>query len=109
MSEKDVQENVKNIQFKPIEAGQLPRAVESADLSAVPGNFAIAANMDINSAIALEDIKDIYRNRVVVDTKNADSQFVKDIKEVVESKEFEVVIDKEFAGFTKPDWMTSHK
>lgn len=107
ISEKDIENNVKNIKFEPIEAGQLPRAVESVDMSAVPGNFAIAANMDINEGIAIEDIQDIFRNRVVIETKNVDAQFVKDIKEVVESKGFEDVIDKEFVGFTKPDWMKS--
>ena len=47
VSEKDIEENVKNLQFKPIEAAQLPRAVDSVDLSAVPGNYALAANMDL--------------------------------------------------------------
>lgn len=39
VSEKDIAENVKNLQFKPIEAAQLPRAVDSVDLSAVPGTM----------------------------------------------------------------------
>jgi D-methionine transport system substrate-binding protein len=104
-SEKDVQDNPKNLKFKPLEAAQLPRAVQSADVSAVPGNFAIAAKMDLLDAIQLENMPDTYRNRVVVNTKDVKSDFAKDIKEVVESKEFEEVIDKEFKGFGKPEWM----
>ena len=105
VSEKDIAENKKNLEFQPIEAGQLPRAVESADLSAVPGNFALAAKMDLLSALALENMLDPYRNIVAVKTENKDSQLAKDIKAVVESDEFEKIIDEEFKGFGKPEWM----
>ncbi|MCA1061416.1 hypothetical protein LCL96_21095 [Rossellomorea aquimaris] len=105
VSEKDIDENVKNLQFKPIEAAQLPRAVDSVDLSAVPGNYALAADMDLLDALQLEDMPDQYRNRVVVNAKDVDSQLAKDIKAVVEAEEFEKVIDKEFKGFGKPEWM----
>ncbi|MDQ0163026.1 MetQ/NlpA family ABC transporter substrate-binding protein [Aeribacillus alveayuensis] len=109
VSEKDVKENVKNLQFKPIEAGQLPRSVESVDLAAVPGNYALAAKMNLLDALALENMPDDYRNRVVVNTKDLDKQFVKDIKEAVESEEFEKVIDEQFKGFGKPEWMLNRK
>ncbi|MCA1029484.1 hypothetical protein LCL95_00400 [Bacillus timonensis] len=105
VSEKDVQENVKNLQFKPIEAAQLPRAVESVDLSAVPGNFALAAKMDLLDALVLENMPDDYRNRVVMNTKDLDTQLAKDLKEVIESPEFEQTIDSDFKGFGKPAWM----
>ncbi|MCM3705638.1 MULTISPECIES: MetQ/NlpA family ABC transporter substrate-binding protein [Cytobacillus] len=105
ISEKDVEDNVKNLQFKPIEAAQLPRAVDSVDLSAVPGNFALAAKMDLLDALQLENMPDKYRNRVVIDTKNTDTQLAKDLKAAVESDEFEKVIDEQFKGFGKPEWM----
>jgi D-methionine transport system substrate-binding protein len=105
VSEKDIDKNVKNLQFKPIEAAQLPRAVESVDLSAVPGNFALAAKMDLLDALQLENMPDQYRNRVVMNTKDVDSQLAKDIKAVVEADEFEKIIDEEFKGFGKPEWM----
>lgn len=104
-SEKDVIENQKNLVFQPIEAGQLPRSVDAADLAAVPGNFAIAAEMDLLDALALEDMPDDFRNIVAVKTENKDKQFAKDIIEVIESAQFEKVIDEEFKGFGKPEWM----
>ena len=48
---------------------------------------------------------DQFRNVVAVKTENQDKQFAKDIIEVVESAEFEKVIDEEFEGFGKPAWM----
>ncbi|MGI2326937.1 MetQ/NlpA family ABC transporter substrate-binding protein [Planococcus sp. YIM B11945] len=105
VSEKDIQENTKNLVFQPIEAGGLPRAVESSDLAAVPGNFALAADMNLLDALVLEDMPDEYRNVVAVTTKNKDTQLSKDLLEIVESPEFEELIDKDFEGFGKPEWM----
>jgi D-methionine transport system substrate-binding protein len=105
VSEKDVTENKKNLKFQPLESGQLPRSVDSVDLAAVPGNFAIAANMDLLSALALENMLDQYRNVVAVKTDNKDAQFAKDLKEIVESEDFEKIIDEQFEGFGKPEWM----
>lgn len=105
VSEKDVTKNPKNIQLKPLESAQLPRATDSFDLSAVPGNFALAAKMDLKDALVLEKMPDMYRNVVAVNTKDVDAQFAKDIKSVVESDQFEKVINDKFAGFGKPDWM----
>lgn len=104
-SEKDVTKNDKNLVFQPIEAGQLPRSVESSDLAAVPGNFAIAANMDLMDALALENMPDDFRNVVAIKTDRKDEQFAKDIVEVIQSAEFEQVIDEEFESFGKPEWM----
>lgn len=103
---KDIVENPKNLEFVEVEAGQLPRLVDSEDAAAVPGNFALAADMDLLDALALEEMPDNYRNVVAVNTDDLDAQFAKDIKEVIESDEFEQIIDEEFQGFGKPGWMT---
>ena len=104
-SEKDIKENFKNLKIQPVEAAQLPRLVESVDLSAVPGNYALAAKMNLLDALVLENMPDEYRNQLVVRTEDLDVQFTKDIKEAIESKEFEEIIDQEFKGFGKPAWM----
>ncbi len=105
VSEKDIIENPKNLKFQPLEAGQLPRSLDSADLAAVPGNYALAANMNLLDALALENMLDQYRNVVAVKADDEDSQLAKDLIEVVQSEEFEKVIDAEFEGFGKPEWM----
>ncbi|SDZ78877.1 D-methionine transport system substrate-binding protein [Thalassobacillus cyri] len=101
----DIEDNPKSLDFVEVEAGQLPRLVDSEDLAAVPGNYALAAKMDLLDALALEDMPDDYRNRVVVNTEDMDASYVKDIKEVIQSDEFEEIIDEEFQGFGKPEWM----
>ncbi|MFW5435365.1 MetQ/NlpA family ABC transporter substrate-binding protein [Paenibacillus apiarius] len=109
VSEKDVKDNPKQLVLQPIEAAQLPRAVDSADLSLVPGNFALAAKMNLLDALKLENMPDDYRNRVVVNTADLDKQFAKELKEAVESAEFEQMIDEQFKGFGKPEWMLKRK
>ncbi|MBM7096103.1 MULTISPECIES: MetQ/NlpA family ABC transporter substrate-binding protein [Alteribacter] len=105
VSERDVEDNPKNLQFQAIEAAQLPRAVDSVDLAAVPGNFALAAEMDLLDALALEEMPDDYRNRVVVNTDSLDEPFAEDLRKAVESEAFANTIDEEFQGFGKPEWM----
>jgi D-methionine transport system substrate-binding protein len=109
VSEKDVKDNPKQLVLQPIEAGQLPRAVDSADISLVPGNFALAAKMNLLDALQLENMPDDYRNRVVINTADKDKTFAKDLKEAVESPEFEQIIDEQFQGFGKPEWMLNRK
>ncbi len=104
-SEKDIVVNPKNLVVQPIEAGQLPRTVDSSDLAAVPGNFAIAAGMNLLDALVLEEMPDQFRNVVAIRTEDKDKQFAKDIQEVLESAQFEKVIDEDFKGFGKPEWM----
>lgn len=103
-SKQDVEENPYNLSFVEIEAAGLPRAIESSDLTAVPGNFALASGLDLTTALALENMDDNYRNRVVVRTEDAESQFAKDIIEIIKSEEFDRIIDEKFQGFDKPGY-----
>lgn len=104
-SEKDIEENPKKLVIQPIEAAGLPRTVDSADLAAVPGNFALAAKFDLTTALKLENMPENYRNVVAVKTSDLNAQFTKDLKEAIQSKEFEQTIDTQFKGFSKPEWM----
>lgn len=105
VSEKDVVENKKNIKLLPLEAAQLPRSLADADYAFVNGNFAIASGLKLTEALELEDIPDQYMNLVAIKTADKDKQFVKDLIEAYKSQEFKDVIDKEFQGFVKPDYM----
>ncbi|MFM9279845.1 MetQ/NlpA family ABC transporter substrate-binding protein [Paenibacillus jiagnxiensis] len=105
VSEKDITSNPKNLKFEPVEAAQLPRTLDSVDAAVVPGNFALSAGMDLNSALQLENVPENYRNQVVVSTANENADFAKALKAAVESPEFEKVIDSDFQGFSKPEWM----
>lgn len=106
-SEKNVTDNPLNLKITPVEAAQLPRTLDSSDLAAIPGNYALAAGIDLKSALYLEQLTEEYKNLIAVKNADLDAQFVKDIVEVVESEAFQKVIESEeylFSGFQKPDW-----
>jgi D-methionine transport system substrate-binding protein len=108
-SEKDVVENPRQLRIRPIEAAQTPRALDSVALSVVNGNYAIAANIPLSSALATEKLEEQHKNVVAVRTDDLEKPFAKDIKATVESPEFRKTIDDpngQFKDFQKPDWMT---
>jgi D-methionine transport system substrate-binding protein len=110
-SEKDVAENPKHLNIQPVEAAQLPRTLDSVDFSVVNGNYAIASGI-YPTALSREVLTENYINLVAVRTEDLDKPFVKDIKAVVESKEFLAVVNdpkNEFKDFQKPEWLKTKK
>ncbi|MBS1230147.1 MAG: sfbA [Proteobacteria bacterium] len=109
-SEKDIDQNPRGLVFKPLEAAQLPRTLDTAAGALVNGNFAIAAGLDLNKALKLEVLDENLKNLIAVKTADLDKPFVKDIKSVVESDEFlAVVTDPKlpYASFQRPEWVVA--
>ncbi|MDF2879085.1 MAG: lipoprotein, partial [Clostridia bacterium] len=73
----------------------------------IPGNYAIAAGIDLKTALYTEQLTEEYKNLIAVKNADLEAQFVKDIIEVVESEAFTNIIESDeylFSGFQKPDW-----
>ena len=102
----DIAENPKNLEFKTLDAAQLARALDTVDLALVPGNFAWAAKLDPADALALEKLKEEYKNVFVVRTADKDNKLAKAIKTALTSQAFKDAIAKsDFKDFDKPaDW-----
>jgi D-methionine transport system substrate-binding protein len=105
VSEKDVTKNPKKLKFQPVEAAQTPRTLESVDLAAVNGNFAISSGLNLEDALVKDKLPDEIINRIVVLEEKKNSKLAKDLKAAVESEEFKKVINSEFEQFHKPEWM----
>ena len=109
-SEKDIEQNPKGLVFKPLEAAQLPRTLDSATLAVVNGNFAISAGLKLADELKLEQLDESIKNLVAVKTADLDKPFVQDIKQVVESPEFLATVNDPkhmFKDFQKPDWLAA--
>ncbi|WP_174870415.1 MetQ/NlpA family ABC transporter substrate-binding protein [Pectobacterium polaris] len=107
-SEKDIIENPRGLVFKPMEAAQLPRTLDSVTASLVNGNFALASGMKLSSAIKLETLDENLKNIIAVRTDDLDKPFVKDTKAIVESPAYAAVINDPalmYSQFQKPEWM----
>jgi D-methionine transport system substrate-binding protein len=106
-TEKDLSSNPYGLVFKPIDAAQLPRTLESVTLSVISGNYAISAGLRLSSAIIRERLTQDIIITVAVKTDDLNKQFVKDIKSVVESVDFKKVVENpkyDFAQFERPAW-----
>ena len=106
-SEKDVSENHKNLKIQPVEAAQIPRTVDSVDFAVVNGNYAISAGI-YPTAIAREALEEKYLIVIAVRSEDQDSNFTKDIKKAIESRQFENVIydpKNVFKDFAIPQWL----
>lgn len=106
-SERDIDQNPLGLVFRPLEAAQLPRTLDSAAASLVTGNFALASGLKLNEALALESMDDSIINLVAVKTKDVNATFVKDLKEAVESEFFKQIMTDpklQYASFQRPTW-----
>lgn len=100
----DVTSNPHNIKFVPTEPAQGPQALQDVDYAAIQGNFAIANNIKLTTALQLENMTDPFTNVVAVDSKNKDEQFVKDIIEGYHSQEFKdyITSNSAYEGYRLP-------
>lgn len=102
VAERDVTENPKKIKLQPVEAAQLPRTVGDSEFSIVPGNFAIAAGLDLTSALVLEEPPIEYQQVVAVRTEDAEKPWAQDLAKAFESPFFKEALDKHFPGYVRP-------
>ena len=109
-SEKDIEQNPRGLVFKPLEAAQLPRTLDTAAASVVNGNFAIAAGLDLSKALKQEVLDENMKNLIAVKTEDLNKPFAQDIKSVVESDEYVAVINDSkgiYVSFQRPDWLAA--
>jgi D-methionine transport system substrate-binding protein len=103
-SEKDIAINIKQIKLLPLEAAQLPRALDDADYAFINGNYALASGLKLTEALAKEKVSPNYVNRVAVRTADKDKPFARDIAAAYRSREFLAVTNQHFAGYAKTDY-----
>ena len=103
-SEKDIATNLRQIKLLPLEAAQLPRALDDADYAFINGNYALASGLKLTDALAKEKVSTNYVNRVAVRTADKDKPFARDIAAAYRSREFLAITNKYFAGYAKTDY-----
>jgi D-methionine transport system substrate-binding protein len=103
-SERDVAANLKGIRLLPLEAAQLPRALQDADFAFVNGNYALASGLKLRDALRTEKISPAYANLVAVKTVDRDKPFARDLVAAYRSRAFLDVTNQHFADYAKPDY-----
>ena len=106
LTPKDIIENPYGLEIVPIEAPQTPRSLDNVALSVVNGNYAIGAGLDLSKALYHEVLDKDHKNVIAIRAESKDS-LGKDIIEVLQSPEFDQVINDKngiFYTFQKPDY-----
>lgn len=97
----DITENKKNLQFSELEAPQLPRSLEDADISVININFALEANLNPKDAIFTESSDSPYANIVAVREGDENRPEIKKLIEALTSQESKDFIEKKYNGAIK--------
>ena len=90
----DIAENPKNLEFSELEAPQLPRALEDADIAIINMNFALEAKLDPKSAIYSEGSDSPYANIVAVREGDENRPELQKLMKALTSKEVKDFIEK---------------
>ncbi len=84
---KDITKNPKNIEFKEVEAAQLPNVLKDVDYAVINGNYAIPAGLKPADALGVEGSASPYANILVVKQGNENKPIIKALKAALESKQ----------------------
>lgn len=95
----DVEENPYNIEFKEVEAAQLPNVLRDVDYAIINSNYAIDANLNpATDALGLEGSSSAYSNLLAVREGNENKDIIKALKAALESKQVADFIASEYDG-----------
>lgn len=95
----DIAENPHNIEFKEVEAAQLPNVLKDVDYAVINSNYAIEAKLNpTKDALALEGSSSAYGNILAVKEGNENSDLIKALVAALESQQVADFIAEKYDG-----------
>ncbi|TDX48902.1 MetQ/NlpA family ABC transporter substrate-binding protein [Orenia marismortui] len=95
----DIVDNPKKLEFKELEAAQLPRILQDVDAAVITANYAIEAGLKpAEDAIIKEDATSPYANVLAVRTEDKDNPTIKKLAEALNSQEVKEFIIEKYQG-----------
>lgn len=98
---KDIKSNPKNLKIVQLEAAQVPRSLRDVEYAIINGNYVVSSGLQLTMALQQEQ-SDAYVNWAVIRTSDENSKFATDVKEILNSKEFQAYAKKKFKGYKYP-------
>lgn len=98
VTDKDVVENPYELEVIEMDSLNIPRSLDEVDYAVIPGSAVYNAGIDPFSVLLQEDIAPYLWLQVVINEKEKDSQWVKDVVEAYQSKEFKEYMEKNNNG-----------
>ncbi len=101
----DIQSNPKQLQFKEIDAAQLPHSLDDVDLAVINTNYAMTIYLlPSRDALIVEDNDSPYANLLVVRTSQKDDPRFKKLLDALHSSEVEEKAKELFREQVIPAW-----
>ncbi|MEV4469551.1 MetQ/NlpA family ABC transporter substrate-binding protein [Nonomuraea sp. NPDC049419] len=103
-TERDVAQNPKNLQFKPLEAAQLPRSLEDVDAAVINGNYALEAGLKpASDALVLEKTEgNPYVNGLVVPNGHEKDANIVTLGKLLQDQKVKDFIKEKYQGSVLP-------
>nr|WP_246421965.1 MetQ/NlpA family ABC transporter substrate-binding protein [Nocardiopsis mwathae] len=103
-TEKDIEDNPRDLRIVPVEAAQLPRSLSDVDAAVVNGNYALEADLaEKANVLAQERTEDNpYANGLVVAADRADDADIAKLDELLHSDEVRSFIEEQWKGVVIP-------
>lgn len=98
----DIVENKKNLQFSELEAPQLPRSLDDADISVINMNFALEAKLDPAKALFTEAKDSPYANIVAVRKGDENRPEIQKLVKALQSQEVKDFLKEKYKGAIIP-------
>lgn len=96
---RDIEENSYNIEFREVEAAQLPNVLKDVDYAVINSNYAIEAKLNpAKDALGIEGSSSAYGNILAVKEGNENSDLIKALVAALESKQVADFIVSEYDG-----------
>lgn len=95
----DITENLKNIEFKEVEAAQLPNILQDVDYAVINSNYAISAGLNpMEQALTMEGSASAYSNILAVKEGEEETDKIKALVAALESNKVADYITETYAG-----------
>lgn len=96
----DIADNPHGLRFEEVEAAQLPRSLSDVDVAAIPGNYAIGADLNPSrDALVTEAVEGTpYANQLVVRSEDADDEALATLYELLTGPEVKDYINQTYDG-----------
>ncbi|PSK95689.1 D-methionine transport system substrate-binding protein [Murinocardiopsis flavida] len=99
----DIEDNPKKLDFKELDAAQLPRSLGDVDAAIVNANFALDAGLNADDAILKEEFEGSpYINVLATTADQRDDERIATLAELLTSDEVTEFIEKEYKGTVIP-------
>ena len=96
---RDIEKNDYNLEFKEVEAAQLPNVLDDVDYSVINSNYAIEAGLNpTKDSLGIEGSSSEYSNILAVKEGNENTDKIKALKAALESKQVADFITEEYDG-----------